>query len=171
MQRAAIANTCRRILLGQAFAARGFANRAAPSVTGAPIYLTRAQQKQQPHQKHTQYRTYASSSRGQEIASTAGNLLIVSSVVGMFGYIVYVLYDNMFAEHGVTRVYNESLDLIRANPQVTELLGGTISGFGEPTHSQRQRQRSIAHREFIDPQGRKRLSMKYYIEDAHHLAP
>ncbi|KAJ1958170.1 Mitochondrial import inner membrane translocase subunit Tim21 [Linderina pennispora] len=100
-----------------------------------------------------------------------GNLLIVGSVVGMFGYIVYVLYDNMFAEHGVTRVYNESLDLVRANPEITGFLGSTISGFGEPTHSQRQRQRSIAHREFVDPQGRKRMTMKYYAEDAHHVAP
>ncbi|KAJ1771716.1 Mitochondrial import inner membrane translocase subunit Tim21 [Coemansia sp. RSA 1813] len=84
---------------------------------------------------------------------------------------MYTLYDNLLAESGTTRVYNESLDLIRANPQIRNLLGDSVLGFGEPTHSQRQRHRSIAHREFDDEQGRKRLSMQYYIRDNAYAIP
>ncbi|KAJ2641046.1 Mitochondrial import inner membrane translocase subunit Tim21, partial [Coemansia sp. RSA 1694] len=84
---------------------------------------------------------------------------------------MYTLYDNLFSEHGTTRVYNESLDLIRANPQIKELFGTSITGFGEPTQSQRQRHRAIAHRQFVDPQSRNRLTMQYYIEDAKKQKP
>ncbi|KAJ2003560.1 mitochondrial import inner membrane translocase subunit tim21 [Coemansia thaxteri] len=104
-------------------------------------------------------------------ASTAGNALLVGSVVTLFGYILYTLYDNLIAEHGTTRVYNESLDLIRANPQIKDLFGSSIIGFGEPSHSQRQRQRHIAHRLFEDPLGRQRLTMQYYIEDSKKAMP
>ncbi|ORX73059.1 hypothetical protein DL89DRAFT_265220 [Linderina pennispora] len=157
MQRTPILSACRRIPLGQPLALRNFASRANLATAGAPILLARhvqLGQQQQLHQKFTQHRTYASSS------PTMGNLLIVGSVVGMFGYIVYVLYDNMFAEHGVTRVYNESLDLVRANPEITGLLGTSASASAR-----------FAHREFVDPQGRKRMTMKYYVEDAHHVTP
>ncbi|KAJ2885426.1 hypothetical protein H4R27_001395 [Coemansia aciculifera] len=44
-------------------------------------------------------------------------------------------------------------------------------GFGEPSHSQRQRQRAISHRQFEDPQGRQRLAMQYYIEDSKKRGP
>ncbi|KAJ2480012.1 mitochondrial import inner membrane translocase subunit tim21 [Coemansia sp. RSA 2131] len=82
----------------------------------------------------------------------------------MFGYIAYTLYDNLLAEHGVTRVYNESLDLVRASPDIRAIFGSSIRGFGEPTHGQRQRQRAIAHREYADKQGRQRLAMQYNVE-------
>ncbi|KAJ2655652.1 mitochondrial import inner membrane translocase subunit tim21 [Coemansia sp. RSA 1200] len=108
-------------------------------------------------------------------AGTAGNVLIIGSVMTLFGYIMYTLYDNLLADSGTTRVYNESLDLIRANPQIRELFGSnndsTVIGFGEPTHSQRQRHRSIAHRAFVDEQGRHRLAMQYYIRDAAYSIP
>ncbi|KAJ1641919.1 Mitochondrial import inner membrane translocase subunit Tim21 [Coemansia asiatica] len=84
---------------------------------------------------------------------------------------MYTLYDNLFAENGVTRVYNQSLDLVRANPQVKELFGPSVSGFGEPSHSQRQRHRAIAHRTFEDSKGRERLTMQYYIKDSHKHSP
>ncbi|KAJ2517627.1 mitochondrial import inner membrane translocase subunit tim21 [Coemansia sp. RSA 2049] len=108
-------------------------------------------------------------------AGTAGNVLIIGSVMTLFGYIMYTLYDNLLADSGTTRVYNESLDLIRANPQIRELFGSNgdsaVVGFGEPTHSQRQRHRSIAHRAFVDEQGRQRLTMQYYIRDAAYSIP
>ncbi|KAJ2362358.1 mitochondrial import inner membrane translocase subunit tim21 [Coemansia sp. RSA 2607] len=101
--------------------------------------------------------------RSRQIAGTAGNALLVGSVVTLFGYIMYTLYDNLLAENGVTRVYNDSLDLVRANPQIRELFGPSVMGFGEPSHGQRQRQRAISHREFEDDKGRQRLTMKYYV--------
>ncbi|KAJ1721236.1 mitochondrial import inner membrane translocase subunit tim21 [Coemansia erecta] len=101
--------------------------------------------------------------RGRQMAGTAGNVLLVGSVVTLFGYIMYTLYDNLLAENGVTRVYNESLDLVRANPQIREIFGPSVMGFGEPSHGQRQRQRAISHREFEDDKGRQRLTMKYYV--------
>ncbi|KAJ2891054.1 mitochondrial import inner membrane translocase subunit tim21 [Coemansia aciculifera] len=107
-----------------------------------------------------------------EIAGTAGNVLLIGSVATLFSYIMYTLYDNLFAEHGTTRIYNESLDLIRANPQIKQYFGPLpVAGFGEPTQSQRQRQRAIANRQFVDPQGRNRLSMKYYVDDAKRSGP
>ncbi|KAJ2553858.1 mitochondrial import inner membrane translocase subunit tim21, partial [Coemansia sp. RSA 1933] len=104
-------------------------------------------------------------------AGTTGNVLLIGSVLSLFGFIMYTLYDNLLAESGTTRVYNESLDLIRANPQIRSILGEGVLGFGEPTHSQRQRHRSIAHREFEDEQGRKRLTMQYYIRDGAYAIP
>ncbi|KAJ1829002.1 mitochondrial import inner membrane translocase subunit tim21 [Coemansia sp. RSA 2599] len=112
-----------------------------------------------------------SSGRGARIAGTAGNVLVIGSVMTLFGYIMYTLYDNLFAENGVTRVYNQSLDLVRANPQIKELFGPSVSGFGEPSHSQRQRHRAIAHRTFEDPKGRERLTMQYYIKDSQKGSP
>ncbi|KAJ2706117.1 mitochondrial import inner membrane translocase subunit tim21 [Coemansia sp. IMI 203386] len=109
--------------------------------------------------------------RGAQIAGTAGNVLIIGSVVTLFGYIMYTLYDNLFAENGITRVYNQSLDLVRANPQVKEFFGPSVAGFGEPSHSQRQRHRAISHRAFEDTQGRQRLTMQYYIRDAQKQMP
>ncbi|KAJ2824034.1 Mitochondrial import inner membrane translocase subunit Tim21, partial [Coemansia erecta] len=109
-----------------------------------------------------------SSTRVSQIASTTGNVLLIGSVLTMFGYIAYTLYDNLLAEHGVTRVYNESLDLVRASPEIRAIFGTSIKGFGEPTHGQRQRQRAITHREFTDEHdgGRRRLYVQYYIEDS-----
>ncbi|KAJ1718722.1 mitochondrial import inner membrane translocase subunit tim21, partial [Coemansia biformis] len=105
------------------------------------------------------------------IAGTAGNVLIIGSALTLFGYIMHTLYDNLIAESGVTRVYNESLDLLRANPQIREFLGDSVAGFGEPTHGQRQRQRAITHRNFMDAQGRQRLYMQYYVEDSRKRSP
>ncbi|KAJ2725644.1 Mitochondrial import inner membrane translocase subunit Tim21 [Coemansia sp. Benny D115] len=116
------------------------------------------------------YRLY-STGRAAQVAGTAGNVLIIGSVMTLFGYIIYTLYDNLIAESGTTRVYNDSLDLIRANPQIKELFGPSVAGFGEPGHSQRQRQRAIAHRNFDDAQGRSRLTMQYYIQDAQKQLP
>ncbi|KAJ2490377.1 mitochondrial import inner membrane translocase subunit tim21 [Coemansia sp. RSA 2050] len=113
-----------------------------------------------------QIRSYATRTRAAEILGTAGNALLIGSVVTLFGYITYTLYDNLFAEHGTTRIYNQSLDLVRANPQIKELFGTSIMGFGEPSHGQRQRQRAISHRQYEDAEGRNCLVMQYYIEDA-----
>ncbi|KAJ2813016.1 mitochondrial import inner membrane translocase subunit tim21 [Coemansia furcata] len=112
-----------------------------------------------------------STPRAKELAGTAGNVLLIGGVATLFGYIMYTLYDNLFAEHGTTRVYNQSLDLVRANPQIKTLFGASITGYGEPSHSQRQRQRAISHRQFVDAQGRQRLYMQYYIEDAKKQGP
>ncbi|KAJ2786356.1 mitochondrial import inner membrane translocase subunit tim21 [Coemansia interrupta] len=107
--------------------------------------------------------TTAAAGRSRQIAGTAGNVLLVGSVMTLFGYIMYTLYDNLLAENGVTRVYNDSLDLVRANPQIRDMFGPSVMGFGEPSHGQRQRQRAISHREFEDAKGRQRLTMKYYV--------
>ncbi|KAJ2785869.1 mitochondrial import inner membrane translocase subunit tim21 [Coemansia javaensis] len=131
----------------------------------------------QPHalpalpQRRARFTLAGGSGRAAQAAGTAGNVLLIGSVVTLFGYIMYTLYENLVAEHGVTRVYNASLDLLRANPQIKELLGPSIVGFGEPTHSQRQRQRAIAHRNFVDAQGRQRLYMQYYVKDTRGQSP
>ncbi|KAJ1845053.1 mitochondrial import inner membrane translocase subunit tim21 [Coemansia sp. RSA 2706] len=104
------------------------------------------------------------SPRVAQAASTFGNVLIIGSVLSLFGFIGYTLYDNLLSSHGVTRIYNQSLDLVRAHPQIRELFGPSAKGFGEPTHSQRQRQRSISHRAFQDEQNRSRMYVQYYLE-------
>ncbi|KAJ2448513.1 mitochondrial import inner membrane translocase subunit tim21 [Coemansia sp. RSA 2336] len=109
------------------------------------------------------------SSRAAQVASTAGNALLVGSVLTLFGYIGYTLYENLLAESGVTRVYNQSLDLVRAHPQIRELFGSNVKGYGEPTHGQRQRQRAISHQYFTDDKQRSRLYMQYYIGGAELL--
>ncbi|KAJ2259612.1 mitochondrial import inner membrane translocase subunit tim21 [Coemansia sp. RSA 376] len=134
-----------------------------------PALLSRRVCPQRPRVRH--YSTPSKGRAAAELAGTAGNVLLIGSVATLFGYIMYTLYDNLFAEHGTTRVYNQSLDLIRANPQIKELFGTSITGFGEPSHSQRQRQRAISHRQFEDPQGRQRLVMQYYIEDSKKQGP
>ncbi|KAJ1889200.1 mitochondrial import inner membrane translocase subunit tim21 [Kickxella alabastrina] len=106
-----------------------------------------------------------SGSRIAQVASTTGNLLLVGSVMTLFGYLMYTLYDNLLSESGTTHIYNNSLDLIRAHPEIKKLFGHSVAGFGEPTHSQRQRQRAIAHNIFEDSQGRQRLTMQYYIKN------
>ncbi|KAJ2141342.1 Mitochondrial import inner membrane translocase subunit Tim21 [Coemansia sp. RSA 1287] len=111
---------------------------------------------------HVQRRTKVTG-RVAQVAGTAGNVLLIGSIVTMFGYIAYTLYDNLLAENGVTRVYNESLDLVRASPDIRSIFGSSIRGFGEPTHGQRQRQRAIAHREYMD-NGQKRLALQYNVE-------
>ncbi|KAJ2704005.1 mitochondrial import inner membrane translocase subunit tim21, partial [Coemansia spiralis] len=92
-------------------------------------------------QRRTRFTLGGAGGGAAQFASTAGNVLIIGSVLSLFGFIMYTLYDNLIAESGVTRVYNESLDLLRANPQIKDLLGDSVAGFGEPTHGQRQRQR------------------------------
>ncbi|KAJ2844011.1 mitochondrial import inner membrane translocase subunit tim21, partial [Coemansia brasiliensis] len=109
--------------------------------------------------------TFASNSRAAQVASTAGNALLVGSVVTLFGYIGYTLYGNLIADNGVTRVYNQSLDLVRAHPQIREIFGTNVKGFGEPTHGQRQRQRAISHQNYVDEKGRQRLYLQYYIQE------
>ncbi|PIA14734.1 hypothetical protein COEREDRAFT_82494 [Coemansia reversa NRRL 1564] len=109
--------------------------------------------------------------RGAQIASTLGNTLIIGSVVSLFGYIMYTLYDDLFADHGVTRVYNESLDLVRANPQIRDIFGTSAVGFGQTTSSRRHRQRTITHNEFVDVKGRKRLFVEYYVTDSKRTSP
>ncbi|KAJ1865534.1 mitochondrial import inner membrane translocase subunit tim21 [Coemansia sp. RSA 989] len=113
-------------------------------------------------------RTKFTSARTAQVASTAGNALLVGSVLTLFGYIGYTLYENLIAESGVTRVYNQSLDLVRAHPQIRTLFGSNVKGFGEPTHGQRQRQRAISHQYFTDEKQRQRLHMQYYIMDPKH---
>ncbi|KAI8322132.1 hypothetical protein GQ54DRAFT_297570 [Martensiomyces pterosporus] len=156
--------------LARSTAPCAFRPRSSAQRTTAASLISRTQA---PRAQLSSKRHYGSSSRGRgaEIASNAGNALIIGSVLTLFGYIVYTLYDNMISEHGTTRVYNESLDLIRANPQIRELFGQSVAGFGEPTHSQRQRQRSIAHRLFEDKAGRQRLTMQYYIQDSKKESP
>ncbi|KAI9501169.1 Mitochondrial import inner membrane translocase subunit Tim21 [Coemansia spiralis] len=136
-------------------------------------YCMRLQPKRTKQQQHTRrlYSTDGQSGGIRRVAGTAGNVLLIGSVMTLFGYIMYTLYDNLIAEHGPTRVYNESLDLIRANPEIRQLFGGSVIGFGEPTHSQRQRQRSIAHKLFEDEQGQQRLTMQYYIRDSKKAIP
>ncbi|KAJ2160535.1 hypothetical protein GGF46_002184 [Coemansia sp. RSA 552] len=77
---------------------------------------------------------------------------------------MYTLYDNLLSERGTTRIYNESLDLVRANPRIRSLFGTSVVGFGEP--STRHRNRGYAHQESIDALGRKCVSLKYYIVDS-----
>ncbi|KAJ2762337.1 mitochondrial import inner membrane translocase subunit tim21, partial [Coemansia nantahalensis] len=122
-------------------------------------------------QRRTRSTLAGAGRRAAQLASTAGNVLIIGSVLSLFGFIMYTLYDNLIAESGVTRVYNESLDLLRANPTIKALLGESIAGFGEPTHGQRQRQRAITHRNSVDAQGRQRLYMQYYVEDSRKQSP
>ncbi|KAJ2078165.1 Mitochondrial import inner membrane translocase subunit Tim21 [Coemansia sp. RSA 988] len=84
---------------------------------------------------------------------------------------MFILYDDLFADHGVTRIYNESLDLVRANPQIRELFGTSAVGFGQTTSSRRHRQRTITHRKSVDAQGRQRLFVEYYVTDSKRNSP
>ncbi|KAJ2806590.1 TIM21, partial [Coemansia guatemalensis] len=121
---------------------------------------------------HRSNSTFAGNSgRGAQIASTLGNTLIIGSVVSLFGYIMYTLYEDLLADDGVTRVYNESLDLVRANPQIRELFGASAVGFGQTTSSRRHRQRTITHHKSVDAKGRQRLFVEYYVTDSKRSSP
>ncbi|KAJ1794301.1 mitochondrial import inner membrane translocase subunit tim21 [Coemansia sp. RSA 2399] len=157
----------RRLLLNRARPDRSI-RIAAPAATAIAASSMQAQRR---HYVLDSNESNSGTTTWRKVAADGGNVLIIGSVMALFGYIMYTLYDNLLAENGTTRVYNDSLDLIRANPQIRSLLGTSVLGFGEPTHSQRQRHRSIAHREFVDEQGRRRLSMQYYIRDSAYAIP
>ncbi|OMH79725.1 putative mitochondrial import inner membrane translocase subunit TIM21 [Zancudomyces culisetae] len=70
----------------------------------------------------------------------------------------------MVAPNSPTRVYNEVLDLIRKDRKLAKLFGNSIVGYGEPSYSRLQRNRSISNKVVLNKNGEKLQEIRFYIE-------
>ncbi|PVZ99838.1 hypothetical protein BB558_004127 [Smittium angustum] len=109
-------------------------------------------------------RSYSSNSQTINKLKSLGLYAVLICVTGVFGFVGYTLYGNLVAENSPTRVYNDSLELCRKDKKLAHYFGPQIVGFGEPTTSRMQRNRSIAHSYGTYKDGRNQLDVKFYIE-------
>ncbi|KAK9694905.1 mitochondrial import inner membrane translocase subunit tim21 [Basidiobolus ranarum] len=95
---------------------------------------------------------------------TTTNLGIIALGVGILGTIVYYLSSELFGSESSTHVFGDALDKIRVNDELQAVLGSPIKGYGEPSSSQRRRNRRIASQVVDDAAGTTHMLMRFFVE-------
>ncbi|ORX66101.1 TIM21-domain-containing protein [Basidiobolus meristosporus CBS 931.73] len=95
---------------------------------------------------------------------TTTNLGVIALGVGILGTIVYYLSAELFGSESSTHVFGDALDKIRANDELQAVLGNPIKGYGEPSSSQRRRNRRIASQVVDDATGTTHMLMRFFVE-------
>lgn len=108
---------------------------------------------------------YAGMSTGEKVkeATKDATYLGVSlAALGTCGIIVYFIGKELFSSESPNGVYANALKRCINHDEVRVLLGEPIKGYGETTS--RGRRRHVSHHIFLDPEGRKHMRMKFYLE-------
>ncbi|KAI8968454.1 TIM21-domain-containing protein [Mycotypha africana] len=97
-------------------------------------------------------------------SKTTVNLGVILTGLGLTGAIVYYITSELFSSQSTTSIFNRTVDLIRENEEIKDILGEPIKGHGEPSRSKRRRNRRIMSQEVVDLEGKDHLLMRFYVE-------
>jgi len=78
--------------------------------------------------------------------------------------IIYVALNELFSPSGSTKVFNETLEKIRSNPECQKILGTPIKGHGGSSSSGRRRNRLVRFEKVINTDGTQHKLMSIYLE-------
>ncbi|GES99984.1 mitochondrial import inner membrane translocase subunit Tim21 [Rhizophagus clarus] len=104
---------------------------------------------------------------GQKVvgaAKVSANISIIAIGFGIFGVIIYFALKELFSPSGSTKVFNETLEKIRSNPECQKILGTPIKGHGGSSSSGRRRHRLVRFQEVINTDGTQHKLMRIYLE-------
>ena len=91
--------------------------------------------------------------------------IVLAGAVGT-GFVIYFLYQEVFAPDSKTRIFNQAVDRVRGDARALELLGSgkTIRAYGEPTQNKWTRNRPLASSLQKDRAGVEHLHMHFNVE-------
>ncbi|VDN99343.1 unnamed protein product [Rodentolepis nana] len=90
---------------------------------------------------------------------------IVVGGIALTGFIFYIIGNELFSSKSPTRVYEDALKICISDHRVQDLLGTSITGYGEV--NRRGRGTQIASSEWIDTHGKKHLTMRFHLKGAY----
>ncbi|XP_022337161.2 mitochondrial import inner membrane translocase subunit Tim21-like [Crassostrea virginica] len=112
---------------------------------------------------------YEGLSAGQKVVEAGKDLTYIGVIIvggGLIGYVLYNLYQELFATDGATSVYSAAAEICKNDDRVINAMGEPIKVYGET--DRRGRRRHVSHEEFM-VNGAKHMRMKFYIQSPHKV--
>ncbi|CAG8692892.1 9040_t:CDS:2, partial [Dentiscutata heterogama] len=97
-------------------------------------------------------------------AKATTNISVIVIGISVFGVLLYYVMSELFGPKSSTKVFNESLEKIRTNPECQKVLGTPIKGHGMPIPNSRLRHPRARLRDVINTDGTPHQIMQFYVE-------
>ncbi|KAG1469181.1 hypothetical protein G6F56_003403 [Rhizopus delemar] len=97
-------------------------------------------------------------------SKTSFNVGVILAGVGLTSAVVYYIGSELFGSQSTTSIFSDTVDLIRANEEVVNMIGEPMKAHGEPSRNSRRRNRRVASQIVEDQENNPHLFMRFYLE-------
>ncbi|KZC06375.1 PREDICTED: mitochondrial import inner membrane translocase subunit Tim21 [Dufourea novaeangliae] len=97
----------------------------------------------------------------KESTKSIGYLSIILSGIGLTGFMLYVIFYELFSSKSPNGIYGKALEDCKKDSRVINALGEPIKAYGE--ESRRGRRTHVSHTKFVKD-GLKHMRMRFYIQ-------
>ncbi|GAA5911214.1 hypothetical protein JCM8208_005763 [Rhodotorula glutinis] len=136
-----------------------------------PFPLPHLEREARIHQSGQTWRQLGAGDKAKVAATQGASFVVVSFGAGLLVLVAYAFGSELFSEASPTRVFEDCVERVRADQELSTILPPPLSFHGSASSTRMRRNRRISSSLSVDPRtGAETLFVRFYVEGTDPLA-